>query len=435
MARQAAAAPASGRFYYGWLMVVVGSLINGVGSINGAISSVFFLPLTAHLGVGHATLAFALSLARLESGIVGPIAGWLLDRKGPRFTITIGCLMGGVGLLLLPLVNSFLGFLLLYMGVISIGFNMGFVLSMHQVANIWFMRHRTRVLSIFSFSIRFGRAIFVPVLALAMMEYGWQATAVGAGITVLVVALPLSFLVKRSPEAIGQHPDGMSEELAVATTAKHAAASKLGRDFTFREALHERAYWIIVMSTAVRMSINGAIQGQLIPIVVAKGMTPAEGAGLLSAWALTSSGMLLGLGYLADRGSKKMLLVAGHASSMSAIVVLLLAGPTWGWMLLFVVFIAFAEGMAPANHSIIGDMFGRTSFGRLNGMLSTFTTIGVVAPPFLGYSWDRYGNYTLPLVTFAVLAGLGLLIVLFFLEPPKKRPVAPGELDFESGRA
>lgn len=125
---------------------------------------------------------------------------------------------------------------------------------------------------------------------------------------------------------------------------------------------------------SVRMPLNGAVQGQLIPIVVAKGMSPAQGAVLLSMWAFTASGMLLAIGYVADRGSKKMLLVAEHASSMCAMVILLVAGPTWGWTFIFVWLIAFAEGMAPANHSIIGDMFGRSAFGRLNGMLSTFTT-------------------------------------------------------------
>ena len=88
-------------------------------------------------------------------------------------------------------------------------------------------------------------------------------------------------------------------------------------------------------------------------------------------------------------------------------------------MLLVVLGLSFAEGMAPANLSIIGDMFGRAAFGRLNGMLTTFTTVGIVAPPFLGYSYDRYGDYTLPLVTFAVIAAVAMLVVLLFLRPPE----------------
>ena len=215
------------------------------------------------------------------------------------------------------------------MGVISIGFNTGFALSMHQIANIWFVRHRTRVLSIFSFSIRLGRAIFVPLLALATVRYGWQTAAVAAGIAVLLVALPLSFLVKRSPEAIGQHPDGAAEAPALAAGRGPRSAVPIARDFTFREALRTRTYWIIVFSSAVRMSLNGAVQGQLIPIVVSRGMSAAAGAGLLSVWALVASGMLLAIGYAADRGSKKVLLVAGHGSSMCAMLVLLLAGPDW----------------------------------------------------------------------------------------------------------
>ena len=418
--------PVRGR-YYGWLMVWVGSLINGVGSINGAISSVFFLPLTTHLGVGHGALAFALSLARLEAGMVGPAAGWLLDRRGPRLTITLGCLMGGFGLLLLPFVNSLLTFLLLYMGVISIGFNMGFALAMHQVANIWFVRHRTKVLGIFSFSIRLGRAIFVPLLAFVTVQYSWQVAAWGAGVLVLVVVLPLTLLVRRSPEAIGQHPDGDAMPPSAAPVGARRAANLAAHEFTFAEGLRTRTYWIIVFSTLTRNALGGAVQGQLIPIVVSKGMSQAAGAGLLSLWALLASATLLLIGYAADRHSKRVLMATGHAAAMCGMLALLFAGPDdWALLVLFVALLSFAEGMAPANLSIIGDMFGRSAFGRLNGMLTTFTTVGIIAPPFLGYSYDRYGDYAVPLVTFSVFAAVAMVVVLLFLHPPP-RPTSPPE--------
>ncbi|MGE3855517.1 MAG: MFS transporter [Dehalococcoidia bacterium] len=411
------------RRYYGWVMVAVGALINGVGSINGAMSSVFFLPLTTHLGVGHGALAFALSLARLEAGMVGPAAGWLLDRKGPRVTITLGCLMGGIGLLLLPFVNSFLMFLLLYMGAISIGFNMGFALSMHQVANIWFVRHRTKVLGIFSFSIRLGRALFIPLLAFVTVRYGWQSAAWGAGVFVLVVVLPLTVLVRRSPEELGQRPDGEAPVEETPASGLPRPSRAMGPEFTFAQGLRTRAYWIIVLSTLTRTSLGGAVQGQLIPIAVSKGMSQAAGAGFLSAWALLASVTLLLVGYAADRHSKRVLMGIGHAATLVGMLALLTAGPDdWPLMVLFVVCLSFAEGMAPANLSIIGDLFGRSAFGRLNGMLTTFTTVGILAPPFLGYSYDRYGDYTLPLATFATIAAVAMVVVLLLLRPPAPPP-------------
>ena len=409
-----------GGHYYGWVIVVVGSVINGFGSMNQAVSSVLFLPLTAQLGVGHGSLAFALSLARLETGVIGPVAGWVLDRRGPRLLMTIGCLMGGTGLMLLPFVDNYLMFVLLYMGLISVGFNIGFAFSLQQVANVWFVRHRTRVLSIFSFSIRAGRAILVPLLALATARYGWQTATVGAGIAVLVFVLPLTAFVKHSPEAIGQRPDGAVEPPLGATGASRVA-SHLSHDFTLREGMRTRTYWIIVFSTVVRTSLTGAVQGQLIPIVVAKGMSQAAGAGYLGLWAVVASGLLLAIGYAADRTSKVTLMATGHVSSMCAMLLLLFVGPDdWALMLLFVVLVAFQEGMAPANLSIIGDMFGRSSFGRINGMMNTFTTVGVIAAPFLGYSYDRTGDYTLPLATFAAIAGIGAVVVLLFLRPPTR---------------
>ena len=412
--------PAPAKRYYGWHMVVIGSVINSIGSINGAISSVFFLPLTQELGIGRGALATALSLARLESGIIGPLGGWMLDKKGPRLTITVGCLLGGFGLIVLPFADSLFGFLLVYMALISVGFNIGFILSMHQVANIWFAKYRTRVLSIFSFSIRFGRALFVPILAFVVAKYGWRTGAVLAGITVIAVVLPLSFFIKRSPEAIGQHPDGAKEPPKVGVGRGHGAhEGSIGRDFTFKEALKTTAYWVVVFSTITRLTLGGAVQGQLIPMVVDEGMSSTVGAGLLSVWALAASGLLLVVGYLADKWSKKPLLIIGHVSITIGLLILVFAGGNLVMLTTFVLLAALAESMAPANHSIIGDLFGRAAFGRLNGMLSTFGTVGIAASPFLGFTYDHYGNYDVALIAFAGIAGTAAVLVTLFLHRPK----------------
>ena len=80
------------------------------------------------------------------------------------------------------------------------------------------------------------------------------------------LVLPLLLLVKHSPEAIGQRPDGAMEPPLGAADAPRVA-SDISGDFTLREGMRTRTYWIIVFSTVVRTALTGAVQGQLIPIV------------------------------------------------------------------------------------------------------------------------------------------------------------------------
>ena len=65
---------------------------------------------------------------------------------------------------MLPVAWNYWSFLVIYVFVISFAFNMGFLHAMHAVANLWFVRYRTRVLSIFSSSLRFGSALLTPVV-------------------------------------------------------------------------------------------------------------------------------------------------------------------------------------------------------------------------------------------------------------------------------
>ena len=71
--------------FYGWWVIILGTLINAVGmGILYQSFTVFFLPLKRDLGVSSAAISLLYGAARLEGGIEGPIVGHLIDRFGPR---------------------------------------------------------------------------------------------------------------------------------------------------------------------------------------------------------------------------------------------------------------------------------------------------------------------------------------------------------------
>jgi len=198
--------------YYGWRVLTAGTAITAIGSVHSPVVSVFFLPLQRELQIGRAALSFLFSLARIEGGIEGPLVGWLIDKQGPRIPVVIGVLLSGLGMLALSRVDTTLEFVVVYTVLVALGFQMGYLQVMHAVANIWFIKYRTRAMSVFSSSVRLGPAVFTPMLGVIVDWWDWRTGAWLVGLFVLATALPLTYFIKRSPESMGLLPDGASPE-------------------------------------------------------------------------------------------------------------------------------------------------------------------------------------------------------------------------------
>ncbi len=406
--------------YYGWWMVVIGAIVSGIGSVQSASQAVFFLPLERELGLTRGQLSLVFSLTRLEGSIESPVVGWMIDKFGPRLPIVTGAVLGGVGFLILPVASTFWPFFIIYMGMISIGFQMGFISSMHAVANLWFIRYRTRAMSFFSSSLRLGNAVFAPVLGIIVAGYSWRYGSVFSAVVVLAIALPLAVLIRRSPESMGLLPDGdkPGEKPKEEVRTKPAAVQQTAVDFTLRESLRSTSYWIIILSTSVRYIIIGGVHLHWVPIFVWKGYSEVIGAGFIGFQALAAWPLILLNGVLGDRFSKRLVLMSGHTSLLLSMFVLVNSESLWS-LYLFSVLFSYGEGVSPTNYSIIGEYFGRRVFATLRGFLTTFTTVAIFSPVYAGWVFDRTNDYTLVLFTYAGIAVFGITMLLFLKRPRK----------------
>ena len=412
--------------HYGWVMVGNGSIVNAIGSVHSATFPIFFLPLQEEFKVGSAAIAFVLTMARVQGGIEGPLVGWFIDKTGPRLPAVLAALIGGVGFLILPVARNYWSFLVIYVFIISFAFNMGFLHAMHAVANLWFVRYRTRVLSIFSSSLRFGSALLTPVVAIIVAAYGWRWGAVFAGAIVLAIALPLTFLIRRSPESMGLLPDWQRPGEEDIEAQKRDGARSAPRmttapeDFDTGEAMRSTSYWIIMYSTAVRHAILAGVRVHFIPIFVGLGFSELTGANFLALTAFIATPLILFNGWLGDRMYKPHALMLGQLASVLGMLFLINSNATW-MLFLFAFFFAYGESTAPVNHSIIGDFYGRKNFAKLNGMLGTGTMFGsTLTPVAAGLVADNLGVYNPALWGFLCAAALAALFLLFTKRPSRR---------------
>jgi sugar phosphate permease len=407
-----------GRIFYGWWIVILGSLINAVGmGILYQSFTVFFLPLKRDLAVSSAAISLLYGAARLEGGIEGPIVGHLIDRFGPRTMIFIGASMAGIGLILLATTHSFWPFFFIYVFIVSLGSNAGFFHPLTAAVNNWFIRQRGVGFACIGASASIGGMVMAPLLSYIILHFGWRTGAVSAGLITLVVALPASLPIHRSPEAVGLHPDGKTKQKSELEKSNHIPPNPIEFDFTVKEALKTTTFWLLMATLTLRLFVTVALNTHFIPILVWKGISESTAAYLVSLFAFTGIFTMLGTGWIGDRWNKPFLCSLCIVPTIIAMV-----GLTFSRSVLFIYFfpIAFATtmGIAPLGWSLIGDFFGRRTYGTLRGIMGmSYGTATFVSPIYAGWMYDTTGNYTLVLITFTIVL---LVAACFFgiLRPP-----------------
>ena len=104
-----------GRVFYGGWIVGASNGVQWLGSMLwGQSYGAYMVLLLDEFGWSKALVAGAFALTRIESGLLGQLLGWLVDRFGPRAILTIGTVLCGAGLFLFSQVQTLLGFYLTF---------------------------------------------------------------------------------------------------------------------------------------------------------------------------------------------------------------------------------------------------------------------------------------------------------------------------------
>ena len=118
-------------------------------------------------------------------------------------------LLMGAGYLILSQVDSYASFLIVYLGIISLVHAGGLSAWRRRwLVNTWFIRQRARAITLNSAAFGLGGVLIAPTLEPDRSGLGVAMGAAIAGMTFLVIGLPICATVRRSPESMGLLPDG-----------------------------------------------------------------------------------------------------------------------------------------------------------------------------------------------------------------------------------
>ena len=390
-------------------MAAIGATTNALASgLFGRGLSLYFLPLARDLQLSHTATSLVFGFSALEGGIQGPITGYLIDRWGPRIMMVAGAVLAGVGFLILPFANSFLTFLLIFVGIISVGMHGGFHSGSAALVNHWFIRYRGTAFGVVSVGVALGGTVIAPMVAVMLLHFGWRTTAAVSGIAILAVGVPLSLLVRDSPEKVGQLPDGLQ-----ALRHRDRAQAVPEPDYSVRRAMRTVAYWGLAAGITLRIAASAGVIVHIVPMMVWKGMGEGTGGIIIAAMSFSGIATRLGMGWWGDRWEKNKLVALAMLTGAGSLVFLALSpGQLW-LMILFAITFSLTDGAAGLTWAMIGDYFGRSSFATLRGGMTAVVSIGSLASPVVaGRVFDVTGSYYWVLIP---LAGLYVVAAAAFL--------------------
>ena len=410
------------RIFYGWRIVAAGFGIEAlIGALMFHAYGAYFVVLRQEFGWSKTMLSAAFSMARAESGILGPIQGWLTDRFGPRVLIRVGMTIFALGFILFSQINSPLTFFLTFF-LMAVGSSLGGYLPVGVAIVAWFRRRRALALSLSGTGMPVG-GLLTQLVALAMTSIGWRWTAFASGIVVLLVGLPIARVVRHRPEPYGYEPDGdpPAHERRPTEGSDGPAARHTSADFTARQALRTPAFWYISLGHGSALLVVSAVMVHLVVhITESLGYSLRQATAVVALMTVMQVIGQVGGGWTGDRFSKRAMVVgcmAAHATGLA----LLASATTLGTVVAFAILHGLAWGVrGPLMSAIRADYFGSRAFGTITGLSSMILMFGMMGGPLIaGILADHTGSYELG---FRILAALAATGSIFFA---LARPPAP----------
>jgi sugar phosphate permease len=340
--------------------------------------------------------------------IVGPlfgfIAGWMIDKYGPRRLMISGALMMGTALIGLSLSSS-LGFFYMFYILNALGYVCGGPLPCQVLISRWFDKNRGKAMGIAYLGIGTGGALVPQIAAGLEKHFGWHMALSSLGFLIFFVALPMAFFIKGS-------------------SVKPAHHGEKDDTIPIKSILTNRNFYLLAFGSMCSIGAVGGVGQHLKLYLRDINYSQADAANVMSFVLLSSLAGRLLMGFLADLIRRKYVMIIIYMIVASAIPLLLM--PDFpGRIYIFAVIFGIGLG---GDYMIIplmaGDLFGIRALGRTMGIILVADGIAESTFPMLvGALYDSAKSYTPGFIVLICVALTGAVIVSMLPRPPKEQKV------------
>ena len=329
--------------------------------------SSFVLPMQRAFGWSKPEMMGAFTLGLAVWGAAAYAVGAAIDRGHARAVLTAGAALGGAGLLLWSRVQ---GLPLFYAAWALIGAAMAMTLyepAFNVLTKRFPRRYRQGITSLTLVG-GFASTLSFPAAAWLIAALDWRAALEVIGAVLLVGVAPLHAWALRGS--------------ALAETAS-SRDPEVASDATLHQALHDRAFWLLIATFALYAFVAAALWAHMMPAFAAKGLGDAQALAVV-VWfgpaQVVGRIAYLGFGRWLSPRTLGLFVLAGLPLSL---VIFALARQTLA-LLVFALLFGLVNGLVTiVRGNVVPDYFGRQHIGRISGAMNAIALSARAAAPLV----------------------------------------------------
>jgi sugar phosphate permease len=341
----------------------------------------------------------------LSKFLIGPIfgfmAGWIVDRFGPRRLMMAGIVMAGAALIGLAHMTSLWMFYAFYM-LNALGYVCGGPLPNQVLLSRWFDTNRGKAMGFAYLGIGLGGYLVLILSPRLVNAFGWRGALQVLGILIVALALPLAWFVR-------DEPDGMAAPDRAADAAPRQPAVGMGT------IVRNPAFYLLAIGSMCSIgAVGGTNQHLKLFLSLDLQFSQTAAASIASTvLACSIAGRLL-MGWLADRMPRKHVMLLIYVLIAGSIPLLFFAESKAALYAFAVIFGLGLGGEYMIIPLMAAELFGVRVLGRLLGVILTADGVAEATFPLLvGRLHDTTGSYRTGFVVLIALALAGTLAIAF----------------------
>ena len=358
------------KIHRAWIILVGCSLMTaGTCGMLPILGSLFYVPVTTELGVSIPEMSFYPTLFGLVQAFMLPIVGQTLAKTKRLNLLLSACtIIAGLSFAMMSLYTK------VWMWCVSgvvMGMSIAFTsfMSMTIIVKNWFAKRTGLALGISWSVFSITTAVVSPIFSNLIQTVGWRASYVIVAAISVIIVLPFTlFVIKYSPESVGELPYGYEEK----TEEAGEEAEKLAESgVPYKIATRSASFFILVLAMGLMAIVTSLYR--LFPVYAESvGFAAQIGALMISASMIADVFLNLFVGTACDKmGLNRVFALCIILTIVSHMMLMFSAGNVGlalsGAAVNDILYSFEGTGMA----LLVASQFGNKDFNRIYPLLSS----------------------------------------------------------------
>lgn len=416
------------KIHYSWIILLITFISIIVAGIIRSSSGVFIEPFEIEFSWSRANISLAFAVGLFLYGFSGPFMAAFVETFGLKRVMVYSMSLLAVGLFATLYMKEQWQLVLIWGVLIGVGSGLFLTVLSTQVANRWFYKHRGLAVGILTAATATGQLVLLPVLAILVEQYNWEAAIKLILLLAVVMTLIIFFFMKDSPESIQLKKYGQIDDLQNSTNDHSKQNPFVLVWHSLVEGLQSKAFWLLAGSFFIcGLSTSGLIGTHFISYCMTFGFPLVIAASMLSFMGIFD---LIGTtlsGFLSDKIDNRWLLFWYYSLrglSLLALPFALNSG-SYTWLIVFSIFYGLDWiATVPPTIGLARREFGIQKSAMMYGWIVAFHQLGASFAAYAGgVIFDIFNSYSFAFMLAGGFCILGSLFVILLKKHDPKTEI------------